>query len=282
MTAVFSRVTPLGLLFRDSGSGEVVPHLSVTVAHVSAPQRRYATKVNRLGVYYAANLPGLREAEFGAGDDNYWANLPAQADFIVEVTDPSGRFLPCQFAVRAPFRGFAVPACVSALAPIGPPRDGIPIFPSVAHAVQAPMAAIRAELWNAGNGTPAAWALVTASSAGRLLARGMADEMGRVLILLPYPAPADGGGPSGAIGRVPPLTKQSWPVTLAVHYAPRPADEIPDLCATLAQPAAFAWADDILTEPLPEATLKFGRELTVQSRNAVGKLRITRAASPPF
>jgi hypothetical protein len=168
------------------------------------------------------------------------------------------------------------------------------------------MAAMRAHLveWQPGTspvGKPAAWALVEAHLKNRLLARGIADDQGRIALIFPYPEPASPlfGSPPDFLASPPagtriPLGEQEWSVELEAAYTRHSAedsisgDRIPELSEILSQPPATLWADSQAGQPLDPVKLKFGRELVVRSTDFTRSppegapvLFITPAASPP-
>ena len=71
----------------------------------------------------------------------------------------------------------------------------------------------------------------------------------------------------------PPLDKQTWSVDLRAFFAPSPSvPRFPDLCTTLAQPAAKLWADEARITPLPAQVLRYGRECILRTAGALGAL----------
>jgi hypothetical protein len=99
-------VAPLGLRFRDAATCEFVRGgLSVTVYPTDDPSRRASAFVNSSGVYVVRHADGLREVEFGAGDQALWDAPPTRRNFTVEVADTEGRFLPYSFQTALPFEG---------------------------------------------------------------------------------------------------------------------------------------------------------------------------------
>jgi hypothetical protein len=146
------------------------------------------------------------------------------------------------------------------------------------------MAVLRADLWDTSIDAPAAWAVIEAFTAGKLIARGIADDAGRIAVIFSFPTPlsfapaSPPGSPLGSppIATSPPLTEQVWPLELHAFYTPdrpvvSPPDfvegpPLPDLRFTLSQPPATLWADAEQTEILQETNLRFGRELILKSR----------------
>lgn len=248
-------VTPLGVAFVDAATGRRVSEgLAVRVDGVPA-------RANRVGVFIVPHVAGLAAAERGVGDDDYWAALPAERTVRVEVDDPLGRFLPFGFDADVPARGLFALACGSPVEP-GP----IELFSASGRTIPAGTAAVRAELWDDGADRPAAWALLEARAPGLPPARGLADALGRVTILFPYPEPSglDGSPPSPQRRA---LAAQTWPVELRAFAAPQPATPLPrpDLCTVLTQPQATLHGGSPLGTSAIEATLEYGRELVVRT-----------------
>lgn len=152
------------------------------------------------------------------------------------------------------------------------PTEAVPLYSAPTRATPGGMAVLRAELWNplanAGEGGPAAHALVEATVAGQRTLRGLSDKDGRLAIHFPYPEPT--GAPDGQGGTLPPpaYTSQEWGVTLRAFYAPPQGatPPLPDLAAVLEQPEADLWSDEARSVPLPAQTLRFGRELIVRTQ----------------
>jgi hypothetical protein len=169
------------------------------------------------------------------------------------------------------------------------PASALPLFSAPTRSGAGGLATLRASLWDAHVDAPAAWALLEARVTGQTTVRGLADELGRVALVFPYPEPsafAEQSPPSA------PFAKQEWPVQLFASYMPqRPVPTLPSLPDALAQPRAKLWADSGLTSPLTQATLRSGQELVVRTFDTSpeaptgGKplpvLMITPAGSPP-
>jgi len=293
---VVSRVAPLAFRFHDELLGVAVGDgLEVTAWPTQAPATTVAAAVGPSGVFAFPSLPGLLRlppshsgppipVAFGEGDLAYWAGLPPPRPFTIGVADPWGRFLPCVFQTAAPSRGLALPACLSQ-SHSGPPSDGeqgVPLFSAPTRAVQAPVAVVRAELWDPLAGSPAAWALVEGRLGGGPPFRGLADALGRLTLLIPYPPPDDPftSPPASFLpGLGPPLTEQEWPLSLSATYTPQlPAPQAPDLCSVLAQAPVTLWARYADRVPLDSLTVRYGRELVVRSEDTdppAGSLRVT-------
>ena len=300
-------VAPLGLRFRDAMTGALVDGFSVWAYPSTQPHARRPLVPNRKGVYVLHHAPGLRDLENGKGDDEFWLNLPAGKDFVVEVRDQEDRFLPFQFTAALPARGIyqwndsTVGSPPSSMA-------GVPVYSSTARIPPAGIAVVRADLWDPlrnGVGAGAASAVLELYDDQQFIARGIADAQGRIAILFPYPAPrsfsptsplSTFGSPAVATG--PPLTEQIWMLRVRAFYARpdqtvsilRDKETLPDLRAILSQPEAVLWADESRTEPLEEAAVQYGQSLILNSRPSSmsppaktqgSVLFITPAGSPP-
>lgn len=257
----------LGVRFRDPVTGDVVSEgLRVTATLADDPKRVLQAIANRSGVFSFPALPGLREWERWADDDQRWTNLSglpvlpgqAAADFIppagacelrLEVRDAGGRFLPCQHRVRVSQPG---PPVLQTLA----------LFSAPARVLPPNCAVLRTQL-RLPNGDPAAHALLRVSLAAPAtdLALALADAHGSVAAIFPWPEP-----PS-ALGITP--RSQQWILGCTAWEAPAPSvdGELPD-------PAAIktdARRRRLLTTLAPEveltsATLNYGRELILPDR----------------
>jgi hypothetical protein len=305
---VVTLVAPLGLRFHDASTGGLVGDgLSVWAYQVGRPSAKRSAVANRKGIYVLHHGYGLLEQERGDGTASFWENVQTK-DFVIEVSDELRRFQSFQFIVGLPAKGiFKWDGSLDS--PLSD-RTTVPLFSSATRSVPSGMAVIRADLWDTSIDGPAAWAVMEAFTAGKLIGRGMADEDGRLALVFPYPAPlsfapaSPPGSPPGSppVATSPPLTEQVWPLELRAFYTPErpllsPPDFIedagptlPDLRFTLSQPAATMWADAEQTEILQETNLRFGRELILKSTTSSSSplshtresvLFITPAVSPP-
>lgn len=304
-----TRTTPLGLRFWDDVTSKVIGDgLFVTAYPPASPLRRIEARVNRSGVYVLSDLPGLREVEFGTGDDEFWSAFeensppPATARFKIEVVDSWRRFIPFLLTIDAPVKNII--ASIPDSPASSPPESaqGISLYSAASRATPAAMAVLRAEIreWKTdGNhqGEPARWTMVEARMAGRLLSRGVADENGLVALIFRYPAPVTHPlgsppaiSPPGAEG--PALRDQQWTIELSASFdrirpqGPFPgAPALPDIGDVLTQSPATLWVDSERQEALTEATLSFGRELVLRSTTGINTtgsvVFISAAGSPP-
>ncbi|HEY6391854.1 MAG TPA: hypothetical protein VIX89_11285 [Bryobacteraceae bacterium] len=264
-----ARVQPLGLRFWDRVTESIVGDgLLVTAYPAAYPARRTEAFTNRSGVYSFRDLPGLREIESGAGDAAFWAAHPPQFDFVVEVIDAAGRYLPFQLPVKLPVRDVYAFPDFAASPPAGL-QSFIPLYSAPARPIASPMAILRAELYDPIRKTPAAWAVVEAQTGDAEPVRGIADNRGRVLLPFPFPEPQSFGLGSPLRPGGIKLAEQEWPVQLKFAYTQRtPAPAIPDLAEILNQLPAPAWEDSSLSTPLTGTTLHFGQDVVLRSRGA--------------
>jgi hypothetical protein len=302
-------VAPLGLRFRDAVTGALVGDgFSVWAYPSIQPYARRPLIPNRKGVYVLHHAPGLRDLENGKGDDAFWSNLSASREFVVEVRDLEDRFLPFQFTAALPARGIfqwndstggSPPTSIASL----------PVYSSCTRIPPAGIAVVRADLWDPsrnGHGAGAASAVIELYDDQQLVARGIADQQGRIAILFPYPSPrsfSPASPPGSAFGSPPvatgpPLTEQIWMLRVRAFYAradqslsiSKDKDALPDLRSILSQPEAVLWADESRTEPLQETAVQYGQSLILKSRPSSmsppattqgSVLFITPAGSPP-
>jgi hypothetical protein len=149
---------------------------------------------------------------------------------------------------------------------------------------------VRAQLFEYGSDTPAAWALVQIQVAvldRNVIAQGVADKEGRLALIFPYPEPTNFsiGSP---IGGQQLLSQQSWTLTFSAWHMfdSEPGDFI-DLDRVLSQTARAPdnlWDEGSPLIPFIAANLVFGRELIVPIRLPgdlrARKLFVTPAGSP--
>jgi len=264
---IVSIVTPLGVRFRDEATRSFVSDALTTSVHpVGCRETRRYGVTNGGDVYVFSNLPGLREIEFGEGDDAFWTLHNREFPFELAVRDERGRFLPYSLRTRVPQRSLVNLVLSSPLAsPLelttGDTDGCLPLFSAPGRTVPDGMGAFRAELVELGGG-PAAWALVEAKAGNQRLMTGVADQLGRVLVPLLYPKPVVTLGSPGTVN--PPLTQQKWRVDVTIRYRRRdPVPDVPDLAEILMQPIAEVYLDPSPLTAWTGDTLTFGRELAI-------------------
>jgi hypothetical protein len=258
-------VAPLGVRFWDRTTGRAV---SDGLRLTDADSGRAAVP-NQIGVFVAHGFPSLRDLERGAGDGAYWDSPPGRRTLTLELADEGGRFHAVRFDADAPLRGVFYEDCGVTASPPGGTPPSVPLYSLPSRPVPAGAAAVRAELTDGLTGAPAAWAVLEVTAPGVDTARGIADDMGRVLVLLPYPEPPWHGASPPPGSR--PLSAQTWPVELAVRYSPAIASpptagaDVPDLCAVLTQEPATLTSAASPGEPVETDELVFGRELILNT-----------------
>lgn len=262
---LITRVTALGMRFRDEATGRAVPDgLAVTATGVPAI-------TNPSGVFVFHGLPGMGDTERGAGDSAFWSSPPEVLPYEIQVGDPRGRFAPFSFTAQAPHRGLFDLPCAWLSPPSSPPgpdaAPAVPLFSSPARPPEPAMAVVRAEIREAAGDRPAAFALLEVDAGpGGPSGRSFADAHGRVLVMFPYPPPPSGLGVTSHS-----IENATWTVNIRVWYAPASVAAIygppplgtpyPDLCDVLGQPPATPLATAVPAVPMSTRQLAFGREL---------------------
>jgi hypothetical protein len=258
-------------------SAAAVP-LDVQAYPDAAPERLTKAVQGRSGAYSFRGLPGLRNVETSAGDDDFWASNAIHIPYTVVVNDPTNTYLPFQFSLRLPNRGFYGLAGSPLDTTLVPDATWLPIFSSPARTTPDGMGVVRGLLMDSVSGGPAAWALVRLDGPNMTPAVGLTDARGVISLLFLYPEPRNFalGSPlrSGGLR----LTDQTWVLNLSVQYKPGRASEItPDLDGTLQQVPAIC--------DVPAITVQFGKEFILRSLDSVSgrelsALLITAAGSP--
>jgi hypothetical protein len=141
----------------------------------------------------------------------------------------------------------------------------VPVFSTATRPVPPAMAVVRADLRDAVDGGPVAWALVEVAAGGVTLGQGVSGPSGAVVIVFPYPEP-----PRLAVPSLPnPSETPAWDVELRVfHAADTAAAARPDLCAVLAQPPARLLSRTTPVEELGPLTLTLGEALIARSADS--------------
>lgn len=266
-----TRVALLGMRFGDVVSQTIIAEGLRVIAYPELePESQVQASVNASGVYYFLRLPGLREYEMGASDDAFWQKFPLPKNFIVEVHDDGNRFVPFQFVVRHLVRGLFQPDGIPAASPLNAPPNAIPLYSSPARSVSGGMAVVRAQVWDLNRNTPAAFAMLEVQ-VGDQVAAGVADEQGRVLVVMPYPAPPPFSMSSPLSSSRRALSDQTWQAQLRAYYAPpsplaSPSD-LPDLSEVLNQSQVDLLASLSPATILTQAQLEFGKTLILKTHS---------------
>ena len=288
------RPAPIGLRFRDVATGlPVRDGLTVTVTPTRNPRRKIALDRNGQGVWYAHRFPGLSDTALAATGD--WATIAQPCR--VDAVDTLGRFQPLAIDLDLPARGLidwpgwaALPQ--GPLAPLterddtaSPPRsvvcpDQLPLFATAARSAPAPLAEVRAQLARHDTGAPAAWALLTASHAGRVRGIGQADAEGRVVLFFAYPE-----RPRPSLATSPPaITDFRWSIDLIAYWDGLGPSVVPTLAAVMDQlnhPRDLFADTRTPSEMLPSQLMNLGKPLvlrTAQTPDGPSSLLMMRAS----
>jgi hypothetical protein len=271
----FVRHVPLGFAFRDASDLSLVGDgLEVRIVDAQRPFRRATLGPTPSGTWMTPRLPGL-----GFELAETPADWPAKArTFKVSVDDPFRRFLPIRFEAKLPVRGrFVWPdwagleqAKIAPLLPAAAPAaykpDYLPLFPTIARAASGPRSTVRAQLAERqadGSDKPAAWAAMTVTVDGKIIALGIAGANGSIAVVGAYPALPAQTPEEAAQGR----DEVTWNAEIAVHWDEL-ADDLPSLDAILGQlssPPRIALKQLGKDDPLPGQPLVLGRPLTLVS-----------------
>jgi hypothetical protein len=277
-----SLVAPLGLCFHDAATGErVTGGLSVSIFPAASPvwKKRTAAFPNRSGVYVVHKADGLEEFSRGAGDADFWQKNPPQKTFIAEVSDNENRFQPFRLTLNLPVKGIYQWENAPTASP-GKRVSSIPLYSAPSRPSLGGMAVIRAELRESLE-KAAAFAVLEARFNGSLIARGIADRQGRIVLMFPALAPQNNPftSPPADAMRVS-LADQQWNLDITIKYEPRifqtsppsaiesTEEVLPDLRLALAQANGRLWANAEKTESFTTAVLQVGKELILRSRRA--------------
>lgn len=276
----YSIVAPLGVCFHDTATGErVLDGLEVAAYPTSAGvwKNKTALRPNRRGVYVLQKISGLEDFSNGSGDAEFWKNNPPSKSYIVEVSDIERRFQPFQFTIILPVKGIYEWENIPSSSP-NRILKSIPLYSAPTRKVSGGMAVVRAQLKEIG-GVPAGFAVLEARFEGSLVARGIADRDGQIVLLFPSLAPQSNPivSPSTDSTRIT-LAEQNWNLDLTIKYQPEifqtsppeitvgGEEKLPDLRLVLAQAEGTLWADGGQTEQFTTAVLQTGRELILRSR----------------
>lgn len=278
----FSIVAPLGVCFHDTSTGErVFDGLEVAAypANSGIWKNKTSLRPNRFGVYVLQKIKGLEDFSIGNGDAEFWSNNPPEKPYIIEVSDIEQRFQPFQFMLELPVKGLYKWENIPASSP-NKTLESIPLYSAPTRKISGGMSVVRAQLQNVG-GVPASFAVLEARFNGILIARGIADRGGQIVLIFPSLAPQSNPlvSPPASATRIT-LADQNWNLDLTVKYQPNifqisPPDliqseeeNIPDLRLVLAQAEGTLWADSGQTEEYTTAVLQTGRELILRSRQS--------------
>ncbi len=248
----FTTFTALGIRLWDPVTDQQIRGgLTVQASPQGRPQAIVHARRSYGDVYTFSHLPGLRAVEYGL-EPKAPASPGAQHDYVVQVTDPRGRYLPVAFLVGLPLPYRGVYLSGNAASPTEATPHGLHLYSAPGRALPASTATIRGELLHLHDGAPAAHAVVRVQSESGEAWYGLCDGRGRFIVILPYPALTHGfGGSPSSLGHRP-LFQQAWPLLLSVFFEPDTQLEltgaqVPDYLSVLRQARA-----EIYEQP-PEA-----------------------------
>jgi hypothetical protein len=288
-----TNVAPLGVRFWDTLTDKPISAgLFVSVYAPGDRQRAVTVFPNRSDVFVFQHVNGLRVFESGAGDAAFWLAPQPSKDLVIEVSDAENRFVPFSLRTSAPQRGLLSWPQVSNLSLLTPPMGRtpwVPLFSAATRLVAGGVGVIRAQLWDATQDGPAAWAVFEVDIQDHVTVQSIADARGRVAVLFPYPTPRV--EPLGAAGSpvygpgTSALRDQIWTLTIRARYGQlNPPTGIPDLEDALSQPIALMWGDQARSRLLADAQLQFGKETVLRSLDDSGLTRpsvlLVQAGSP--
>ncbi len=283
--AVLDRVTlrpALALRFWDTAAAtDLVEDLAVAIFPPANPLVRQTAQMNPSGIYVAHTVSGLREYELGQSEPGA-ASPPGVVPRRIEVTDPDGRFQPLAFDAALPVDGLftvAAPGLSPPQAPNLPSLGGlpplslaglVPLFCAPARPLPEPLGVVYAQLRSDLSRQPAAWCLLGVSLDGVLCGLGLADDLGRVAVMFPFPEP-----PRRALASPPTAHDDfAWDLTLSAYWSPAlrslPAPVIPDLADVLASLSAPVGVVASRTPPAPALRLSYRQPVTVRTAGATG------------
>jgi len=271
----------LGLRFVDYTTGlPVEAGIQATVLPVIQPDAVTRGVVGPSGIVSFHELSVLRDLEYPAAGSGP-ASIPSGVTHLVMLEDTESRFLPAVFSVQLP------------LDPSGmtPPLLDVPVFSAPTRPITSGFAAIRCDLRDDATGEPVPYAALRVD-VGAMSGLGIADEQGRVLVLVQTPVVdrlrlgSPPGTGQGALGH------QTWPITVRVFALPGPLaldrprlpppwDSLPSVKTLLTeqpQVPVFQVAGTSAAEW--SGTLIAGRELVLRTDSS-SYLSISRGASPP-
>ena len=294
---VVHSITPLGIRFWDLTQDlPITDGLLVSLRLANSNAASVSGVLTRSGVYAFFGLPGLWMAEHPSSAGY---GPPRTFRYVVTVQDLLGRFLPAVLVYTLDETGAVL---VNGSPDQTPGARIAQLFSAVTRPVPPGFGAVRADLVDESTGEPAAWAVVRIQVAGEAETwTGIADEAGRVLVVVPYPVMQVlqlGSPPGTGQGSI---TSQKWPLTVEIQYNPDqltypaasfsdvqwPWTDTPSLKDILAnQQAASIWTDASTLVTQLATNLNFGEDLVVRTTSGSpplpgSTLSISQGGSPP-
>jgi len=263
----------LGVQCRDAVDGRVVSDgLRLVLHDLWQPRQRRVLSANRSGVFALHDFPGLHtsmkpeETDVNAPPVGGTATLtsPDEPRFRLTLHDALGRYVDMALT-PALGQGLWGPLAAS-VSPAEAPH--VPLYSAATRTPPIGMASLRAELRSATHPQqPIAWAWLRLMLNAQVLAEGLSDAAGRLLMTFPLPRPREGlphGSPATAVSLL------DWPVTLQAFWSPDRQDDlargrVPEFTELLAQPSAPLLQHAVPPTPLGTLTLRADQPLLVAS-----------------
>lgn len=267
-----TRVAVFGCRFVDAATGRpVTSGLSVTLFPAKKPHQQAQAMCTRSGVYTVHRVPGMGTLDMGAGDAAFWAKAQTQTqDYVAEVRDLLGRYLPMSWHTTAPTLG-PFDTSGTAVSAAGLPEP-IALYAHPHCVAPSSMAVVRAHLRDKQGQAHVLLrhALLRISYAGKQIAQGFANEDGQVAVVFAHPEPASVGDPGKSF---------RWDLSFTLHPAAPPDGTepppsiLPDRQDLLDQDQQVPWhlldtinPDTQATTELGAVSLQMGRELVLKTR----------------
>lgn len=271
-----SVITPLGIRFWDPAFDvQISAGLTVTASPTGAADLAMTAVCTPSGIYAFNGLPGMHDTEYPQNNPDGPGSLPATAQFLIQVTDPTASFLPAAFFVDVPFKGIFPTDLPQAPGAVAPP--GFYLFSAPTRAASPLLAVVRAQLSERLDATteqPAKYAVLEVDTPDGDTWVGLADQRGVLALLFAYPTFTSTSSAASSLVPSAAVPQQSWPLTVRVRYQPSvlsfpPGSSQPELRSVLAQAPATIWTQR--ASPPGQAvaslssTLIFGQELVMSS-----------------
>lgn len=289
-------VTPFGIQFWDLTLNlPITDGLTVNLWLEKSSGPVLTAVPTKSGVYAFFGLPGLHAVEY---PNSQGFGPPQTFTYIVTIQDALARYLPTTLVYTLDQTGSVL---VNGMPDNMPGPRLAYLFSAPTRQTTAGFSAVSAYLIDQTANAPAAWAVVTVEvGGGPETWTGIADDSGRVLVLVPYPIVQRlslGSPPGSGQGNI---NDETWPLAVQVQYSPDqlhyplgaasdvswPWTVTPNLkdILTSQQPATI-WADPLTPVATFQSTLKLGRDLVLRSGSLSplsfsSSLNISRGTSP--
>lgn len=282
------RRTLLGIRFWDPAlDAQIADDLRVTLSPLDNPGKIVVAYRTRSGIYAFDGIPGMQEQETGSSGVDL-SSPPTQRSYILTVDDPGGQFTTVAQVVNLPlpYSGlFLVDDEFGS--PDSRPR-GFNLYSAVSRLPQSQYVFVRGDLIDAQSSAPAAHALVRVITEEDISWFGIADDLGRFCVMMPYPFLHITYGSSPPVNDGVRLFQRAWNIRVSVMYAPGaqvavPGTDTPGYFSVLGQGQSLVYlhspgsaageASEISTQ------LNYGRDLVV-STDGFSELYVSPTGSP--